>query len=287
MGNCIFCGKPAGFLRKEHKECRQEYEEEKQQKEALVNKGRQEMLETVCSTINTGATLDSLEQQLNDIAEAHSIDPSQTKTLLIEGWEDAVESALEDGVLSDDEESRLSTFIEHFSLSQNELDINGSYTKMVHAGVLRDVLNGKLSERIRVKGNIPFNFQKNEQLVWLFQDVDYYEQKTRREYVGGSTGGSVRVAKGVYLRASSFKGHPVDRTETIHVGTGILGVTNKHLYFSGGQKSFRVPYTKIVSFEPYSDGIVIQKDGTTAKPQKFITGQGWFTYNLVTNLSQM
>ena len=287
MGNCTYCGKPAGFLRNSHNECKEAFEREKRQQEALREKGHQEIVELVSSAINHGNSLDSLEKQLLSIAESHSIDPSPTKKYLIMGWENAVQTALEDGVLSEEEETSLITFKNHFALSQTDLSTDGSYTQMVQAGALRDILDGELPERITVGGNLPFNFQKNEQLVWIFQDVAYYEQKTRREYVGGSTGGSVRVAKGVYLRASSFKGHPVERTETVHMGTGILGVTNKHLYFSGGQKSFRIPYSKIISFEPFSDGIGIQRDAATAKPQTLVTGQGWFTYNLISNLAQM
>jgi hypothetical protein len=48
-----------------------------------------------------------------------------------------------------------------------------------------------------------------------------------------------------------------------------------------------VAYSKIVAFEPYSDGFGIQRDAATALPQTFVTGDGWFAYNLVTNLAQI
>lgn len=63
----------------------------------------------------------------------------------------------------------------------------------------------------------------------------------------------------------------------------IMAVTNKHIYFSRSQKTFRVRLDKIVSFMPFSDGVGIQRDAATAKPQFFITGDGWFTYNLMMN----
>ncbi len=65
-----------------------------------------------------------------------------------------------------------------------------------------------------------------------------------------------------------------------------MAITNRHIYFSGG-KSFRVRLDKIVSTEPYSDGILIQRDAQTALPQVFITGDGWFTYNLIMNVSNI
>lgn len=99
---------------------------------------------------------------------------------------------------------------------------------------------------------------------------------------------SIRIAKGVYYRASAFKGRSIQRTETVHAGNGLLAITNKHLYFGGGTgKDFRIRLDKIVSFEPFSDGIGIQRDAATAKPQSFVTGDGWFTYNVVQNASNL
>ena len=121
----------------------------------------------------------------------------------------------------------------------------------------------------------------------MFEDVKYHEHKKRTEYVGGSRGVSFRVAKGVYYRTGAFKGRRVETMEQVHVDSGLLGMTSKHLYFVGEHKRFRIRFDKIISFEPLKDGISVQRDAMTATPQTFITGDGWFTYNLVANLAQM
>jgi len=244
------------------------------------------MVSLVSSTITGGKSLDSLEQELGSISKSHFINSSDIKSYLIDGWENALETALDDQVLTEQEEAILVAFKEKFSLSQDDLDEDGAYTKLVQAIVLREVTQGKIPKRMKVEGNLPFNLQKQEQLIWVFGGVKYYEPKTHREYVGGSVGGSVRIAKGIYLRSSSFRGHPVDKTETVHIDTGTLGITDKNIYFSGKDKSFRVPYSKIVSFKPYSDGIGIQRDAQSSKPQTFITNHGWFTYNLISYLAK-
>jgi hypothetical protein len=172
-------------------------------------------------------------------------------------------------------------------MSQTELDKNSSLTKIAKAAVLREVLDGKIPQRLSLDGSLPINFQKGEQLVWAFPQSNYLEDKTRRQYVGGSQGVSIRVMKGVYYRASAFKGHPVDQTVRVHIDSGWVAVTNKNIYFAGSLKSVRIPFTKIVSFEPFNDGIGVMRDAATAKPQIFVTGDGWFTYNLVTNLAQI
>ena len=42
----------------------------------------------------------------------------------------------------------------------------------------------------------------------------------------------------------------------------------------------------VVPSYPCTDGIGVMRDAQTAKPQEFRTGDGWFIYNLVTNLAQ-
>jgi len=67
----------------------------------------------------------------------------------------------------------------------------------------------------------------------------------------------------------------------------MLIATDKHIYFAGPKKSFRVPYAKIVSFLSFSDGVGLVRDAVSAKPQIFVTGDGWFAYNLLANLARL
>jgi hypothetical protein len=276
MGNCIYCSKSAGFLRKTHKECKQKHDQ-----------GKSEIVSLVSKVGSEGGDLKHLESSIEQVAANSFVDSESLRALVASGWEKAVELAFDDGLLSEQEESALMELKEHFSLSQQALDRTGSYTKLVKGAVLRDIMDGNLPERMKVNGNLPFNLQKTEKVVWVFQNVNYYEEKTRTRYVGGSQGVSVRIAKGLYYRTGAFKGERVQTSETIHVDTGLLGVTNKHIYFAGPSKRFRIAFNKIVAFEPFSDGIGVQRDAQTAKPQSFQTGDGWFTYNLITNLAQL
>jgi hypothetical protein len=279
LGDCKYCGKPAGFLRSKHAEC-----------ERAVQEGQQRIGTKVLHAINGSENFDGLEKAISAI-EQSSIVPMalfvDRKSFLLKGWETSVEQFLEDGILDATEEKRLVEFKDHFALSPSELDRNGALTKITKAAAIRDVLNGVVPQRMVVDGNLPINFQKNEQVVWAFPNSKYLVDKIRRQYVGGSQGVSIRVMKGVYYRAGAFKGHATEHTERVLIDTGWVAITNKSIYFVGPQKSVRLPYTKIVSFEPFSDGIGIMRDAATAKLQIFLTGDGWFTYNLVTNLSKI
>ncbi len=231
--------------------------------------------------------LDSLESKLLEIARSSYIPTDQVKEALIRAWENTVDHFLDDGDLSAEEEKQLSAFKERLALSQEVLDRRGAYSKLVKAAVLREVMEGTIPPRITVAGDLPFNFQKSEHLIWVFPNTAYYEDKTRRQYVGRSQGVSIRIAKGIYYRVGAFRGHPVETTERVWVDTGLLAVTNKHIYFAGLRKSLRIRHDKIVSFIPFEDGIGLQRDAATAKPQIFVTGDGWFTYNLLSNVSSL
>ena len=206
--------------------------------------------------------------------------PDQRKRILVRAWEAAVEGALEDGLVSLDEENALAKYAAHFGLTQQDMDGNGAQTSLVQAAVIRDVTQGIVPQRQTITGAIPFNLMKSETLVWVIDGVDYLETVVRRERQGTSHGVSIRVARGLYYSPRQFRSRPIEWEETVHADTGLLGLTTKHLYFAGSRKKFRVRYDRIVSFDPYDDGFGIMRDAQTAKPQAFRTGDGWFAYNL-------
>lgn len=181
-------------------------------------------------------------------------------------------------------EAQLLEFARDYEFSQEDLDRNGFYTKLVKAAVLRDLDEGKCPARYNATG-LPFNFLKSENLIWAFRDVSCYEEKIHREYVGGSSGVSVRIAKGISYRVGSHRGTPVESSEIALIDSGIMAVTTKHVYFQGQKKAFRIRFNKIVSITPYSDGVGIQRDAISAKQQLFITEDGLYTYNLSTSVA--
>ena len=152
-----------------------------------------------------GGTLQELENTLRRA----SMSNTHRRQLLIRAWEEAVEGALEDGLISLDEENALAQYADHFDLTQEELNRNGAQTTMVQAAVIRDVTQGTVPQRQNIPGAIPFNLMKSEQLVWVIQGVDYLETVVRRERQGTSHGLSVRVARGLYYRPSTFRSRPI------------------------------------------------------------------------------
>ena len=285
MPTCTVCGEHVGvlegrgLLRGEHAHCRQERRDREQRERDAFQRLQNDAV---------AAAVDAERLDAFDAALAGSgLDAGRRDRLLIGAFAAAVDRALEDDMLTVAEEHSLAAFRAHFGMSDATSNRSGAATRVVKASILRQVLDGEVPDRSDLgRGDVPFNLMKSEDLVWLVEDVKYLQTKTRREFRGSSQGLSIKVAKGVYYRPSTFKGRSVSYEETVHADTGLLGATTKHLYFQGERERFRVRYDRIVSFEPYSDGIGIMRDNQRAKPESFITGDGWFIYNLVTNLAQ-
>lgn len=274
MGICRYCGQDAGFFRKQHDDCHWKHEN-----------SFSKMVCLAVSAAKDSSALLLLEQQLSNIESAALPVRINRHQALICGWEQAVNDSLNDNVLSSIEEYHLMVYAHKFGLSQSDLNKNLAFTRFVYGCALRDVLEKGYTSRAVITFQLPFNFQKNESLVWCFRNVSLYEEKVYKSYVGRNQGISIKVMKGVYYRVGNFKGYPIETSRNEQVDIGILGVTTQHIYFAGSKKSFRIPYKKIVSVSPYSDGIGICRDVANAKSQTFITGEGWFIYNIVMNLS--
>jgi hypothetical protein len=268
VGKCDYCLEQTGLLGVEHREC-----------EASAKRIRELVRSTALDTSDLQTFPGRYEE--TRLADGHKV---VAVAPALAGWNDAVEKVLEDGVLSADEETRLVTVANATGIDQ--ANAGPAWVRVAKAAVLRDVLEGRIPQRVAVEGHRA-NLMRAERPVWLFNAVRYYEERTSRSFQGVSHGLSIRIAKGVYYRPSAFRGSPVETTKITHVDNGQVLVTSHHVYFLGTRKSFRVPYRKVVTVEPFKDGIGIQRDAVSAKPQIFVLDDAWFAYNLVSNLGRI
>lgn len=275
MGNCIYCGQSAGFLKSKHQKCELNHQTISLQ-----------IIQNIKSAIISNSDYSKLENDIKNKASNGFINPNELSNLYATGFDNAVNYFLYDGLLTIEEEKSIYKFRSYFNFGQEIIDKNGSLQKIVKSSILRDILNGKLpSAKMNIQGNIPFLLQKSESLIWIFKNVEFYEQRTQTVFHGRSQGLSFRIAKGVYYRTGTFKGYPVKTEEMKYICNGLVGLTDKNLYFSSSMKNFKIPYNKIVTLDPYEDGLGIQKDGSSSKPQILKGLDSWFTYNLISNLN--
>jgi len=275
MGKCKYCGLSAGWFRDEHKECKQ-----------INVKSLADISALSCQAIIEHMDENETRSLILELQLQGHVSKQALETAVGEGIKSAVEHFLDDNVLSEQEESSIDRYLKVLPISAEALSAFGLSQKLVKASIIRSIGQGQVPDpKFTIDGHLPFLFQKSEKLIWVFQDVDYLEQRTRMEYQGGSQGVSIRITKGVYYRTGAFKGRRVEVEELKNIGTGIVALTSKHIYFGASQTSFKVPYSKIVALNTYSDGIQIQKDGVRSKPQIFKGLDGWFASNIITNLN--
>jgi hypothetical protein len=277
MGNCLFCGQKAGFFKKKHAACETSY---------IL--GKHDIIQRIIKAISETSDFQTLDNEISKIAMQSYINGNEIKNLYVEGFDEAVNLFLDDGILSIEEEEKTLKYRQYYELEQEQADKNGSLSKIIKAIVLRDILEGKIPEsRITINGPLPIMLQNSEKIIWLFNYVSFYEQRTRTEYQGRSQGVSIKIAKGLYYRTGAFKGHPVQIEEMKFIGTGMVVLTNINFYFTSSLKNLKLPYNRIITADPYEDGIGLQKDGVNAKPQIFKGLDGWFIYNVISNLNQI
>lgn len=226
---------------------------------AAHDRGVSEIAAAVLRAAISDQELGSLSTRINEVAEKSWISANEREDLLLNCWSDAVEKRINGGLLTADDENQLTALASALSLSKDALVNTGAFLRVVKAAVIRDLSNGIVPQRCMVHGPLPFALQSDEKVVWAFANTKYIQDKVRHR-------------------------HAVEYTVHSPTDTGWFVVTDKNLYFAGELKSVRLPLKKLVSFKNYSDGLGVTREGVDTRPQTFVTGDGWFTYSVVSKL---
>lgn len=275
MGECIYCGRSAGWFRSEHPACRE-----------WRTEGLDRLQEALLRGFEHGTELSTVEREITEIVVSHRLQ-DLLRPMLIRAWSEALERMYVDGVLGDRDADLLGKFQIQFGLSADELDEDGSFRRLMQALLLRSLSQGTIDPGW-VSG-VPdgLNLQRGERVVWSFDDAELHQEKTRREYVGGSRADSVRLARGVYARESESHSQSFDYREMAFADSGVVVMTDRNLYFSGDSRAWRLPWSKIIKLTPYNDGIGIIRDGANANPQTLLIPEAEFAFKLARQLIKM
>lgn len=276
--DCRYCGKPAGFWKREHPECADRHEAAGRRIPEIVARG-------ACD----GRTWREIEPEVKRALREGFRPTGELPEVVGAGLEAAARKVLDDDLLDEEEERRVLGFIASLAGSEvAEAPIEEVRQRLEHAGVVRLVLEGRNPwERqpgVSVHG---FRFMKSESPVWAFDPVDYEIVRTRVQYTGGSRGASFRVANGLYLRTGSIRGERHTIEERQLADSGRLLITTKHVYFAGTTHRFRIRHDRVVSYEPLPAGFEVTRDRANARPERFHGMDGWFAYNLLMNAEEL
>ena len=126
----------------------------------------------------------------------------------------------------------------------------------------------------------PIILKKNEVCYATIMGAQFWEDRAVRKTGGGYGGFGFRVAKGVTFRVGKFGATGESHMERRHIDTGNLTVTNKRVVFVGNHKNIDFTLDKVLSVEPFSDGIGISRSNKQ-KTEYFIGGFDGLTVKAV------
>lgn len=108
--------------------------------------------------------------------------------------------------------------------------------------------------------DVGINLRKGEE-AYLSLPVAWYEyrSRTRRINYGGPTA-RIRIVRGIYWSAGSLGVERVSEDYLKLIDSGLMYITNKRLLFVGQKGNKQLPYYRILSYEPFSNGLSLQKD---------------------------
>ena len=122
---------------------------------------------------------------------------------------------------------------------------------------LEDASNGKVTFS---DTNSPVLLKKNERALLFWSDISLWEPRMVRQTKGSYGGQTLRAAKGVSFKVGTFSSHSESHEELRTVDQGILTLTNKRLVFTGSKRTNNIDLNKIISIEPYKDGIASRRE---------------------------
>ena len=101
----------------------------------------------------------------------------------------------------------------------------------------------------------PHLMTKKDEIVHLETEASLMKEVAVREWRGGSSGVSFRIAKGVSYRTGAIRGKSVVvGTELQVADSGILAVTSQRIAYLGN-KTIELSYAKLMNLDVFSDGV--------------------------------
>ena len=194
----------------------------------------------------------------------------------------ALDTFMADNYLDDEEAKIVKDYCGLGGFPVECLDEYPEWQRALRSQVVKRVMDGDIDKiNIEIRGSLPIIMKKDERILWVFLQVKCSELKKRSIHYGTSTH---HRSKGSYLGYSNFISMKKEYNDWVSRGTGTFIVTDKNLYFVSNEGNMRVSYDKLLSIDPYSDGLIIQKDTSSAKPIMFRNVDGVFVYNIANNL---
>jgi hypothetical protein len=158
------------------------------------------------------------------------------------------ENVLADDHVSDEEEEAFGEVAGALDVSQTELAT--TFSDVLNRLVIAKANDGRLGAI-----DEPHIMTKKGEVVHLETSAALMKEVAMREWQGGMSGVSFRIAKGVSYRTGAIRGKSVVvGTELQVADSGLLAVTSQRIAYMGN-KTIEMRYDKLMNLDVFSDGV--------------------------------
>lgn len=205
--------------------------------------------------------LDKAERyEIGRLGKKLSLSAGEVDTIIAksatEVYEAAVLVCVEDGRLDNAEQQGLCKLATDVGLNPDTVRISPQLEERLKYLAMLNELDNSYLPTVHAPGIV---LQKAEVAHWQAGAQMLVSKTVTTGYTGSSSSGiSIRVMKGVNYRIGSSRSRPIRQQVTQRI-SGTLVITSKRALFNGTGKSFSITFGSLLSFDPYSDGIGLQK----------------------------
>ncbi len=167
---------------------------------------------------------------------------------------------LADDILSVEEEATWNDVTELLDLPMTVLI--DEFSEVWHRLIIARINDGRLPVT-----EAPSVLTKRNEVVHAEFPASLLKEVAVREYQAGHQGVSFRVMKGVRFHTGGTRGRSVVVGSQFRVeDAGTLSITSQRLVFTGEKKAMEMPYSKMLDFDGYSDGVRIHLSNRQNSP---------------------
>ncbi len=257
---CIRCGAKLGFISRFSKAslCASCVQQEKKERAAAEERERARRSAALAEYNRTAHELwqgklsfDSGSAVLTRITAENRLTPEDMDPICTQAFQEIAEEALQDDILTEQEEHRLMAIGDVLGIHQERF--NREFRDLVYRLLIAQVNDGRLP---RISPSDAGIILRRGESAHASFPAALLKEVAVREYQGGYSGFSFRIAKGIRYHTGGVRGRSVIVGRKVEQeDRGQLVLTSHRAVFVGERRNVEVGYAKLLNVEVFEDGV--------------------------------